>query len=150
MKRREFLGVAGLGVTLPAAQYLRPPVRRSEGSGETTQAPNDDTTMSQLGSSGTLKVQNTAETALQVDVRLDRTRGDDETTLFRINSEMDPDDSVIAVGLLSDPGRYRVAVETAGGQEKKEWEVADDGEPANVTIRVLDDGKPNVNVLFLH
>lgn len=150
MKRRVFLGVVGLGVTLPAAQYLRPPVRRGEDSGETSQSPDDDTTMPQLGSSGTLKVQNTTETAQQVDVRLDRTGGDDETTLFQVNSEMDSDDSVVAVGLISDPGRYRVSVETAVAQQDKEWEVADDGEPANVTIRVLDGGELDVNVLFLH
>lgn len=137
-------------MTLPAAQYLRPPGSRSEDSGETNQSPDDDTTMSQLESSGTLKVQNTAETAQQVDVRLDRTRGDDETTLFQVSSEMDPDDSVVAVGLLSDSGRYRVAVETAEAQREKEWEVADDGEPANVTIRVLDGGELDANVLFLH
>lgn len=150
MKRRELLGIAGLGVTLPAAQYLQPPVGRSEDGGETNQSPDDDTTMSQLGSSGTLKVQNTTETSQQVDVRLDRTRGDDETKLFQVSSEMDPDDSVVAVGLLSEPGRYRVVVETAGAQREKEWEVTEDSGPANVTVRVLDGGELNTNVLFLH
>lgn len=143
--------MTGLGFTLLAAGYLQSVVRTGRGGEKNGQSTTDDnTTMSQLSSSGTLKVQNATESAQQIDVRVDRTDDSEETTLFQLNSEMDPDDSVVAVGLLSDSGRYRVVAETSTDQQDEEWEVDQEGDPANVVVRVHEDGKLNVNVLFLH
>ncbi|WP_255192134.1 hypothetical protein [Natronobeatus ordinarius] len=150
INRRRLIGVTSVGIMMPLFGCLGmtsdPDDGDEEDMTESTTNRNDAEQSNRsndmgenipLGGSGTLKIQNLSEEAQNIDLHVEnKTNGG---TILDISVNLESDDEILAMGVLSREIAYEVNVQSGDLEKTHAWEIEEGDNLVNVTARIGDD-----------